>query len=180
MAKSAYIKFVEESSVEQVSLQDVKEKLERYINMTTKTGQQLAWDYADAAFPYEIIEKPEARGQWFYLKGKNDKYKYIVFGVDAKQGPSDEMVVSGEGSDEVGSVEGSHEGSNEGSNEVGSDEMPQGESEEQCYIQVVLPEGATHGDMSKANEFCKYLAKEYQAQLFLFNGRLMYYYPRKP
>lgn len=50
---------------------------------------------------------------------------------------------------------------------------------EQTYIQVTLPETATFGDKGKANEFCKFLAKKLQGELHLFNGRVMYYYPRK-
>ena len=45
-------------------------------------------------------------------------------------------------------------------------------------IQVVLPEGSTHGDKGKANEFCKFLAKQLNGELHLFNGRIMYYYKR--
>jgi ADP-heptose:LPS heptosyltransferase len=145
LGNSSYIKLVKQSTVSQVTLQELKEKLERYIAMTSKTGQQLDWDYVGAAFPYTIVEKPDSKDQWFYLKGKDEHlYKYIVLGV-------------------------------------GSEIIPEEESnEEQYFIQVVLPEGSTHGDKAKANEFCKYLAKEYKAELHLFNGRVMYYYPRKP
>jgi hypothetical protein len=51
--------------------------------------------------------------------------------------------------------------------------------ETQNYIQVVLPDGATHGDKGKANEFCKFLAKKLEGELHLFNKRIMYYYKRK-
>lgn len=54
-----------------------------------------------------------------------------------------------------------------------------GEESEQTYIQVTLPEESTYGDKGKANEFCKFLAKKLQGELHLFNGRTMYYYPRK-
>lgn len=146
LGNSAYIKLVKASVTSQVTLEDVKGKLQRYVEMTSKTGHQLGWDYADAAFPYTIVEKPEGKGQWFYLKG-NDSYlyKYIVIGV---------------GSETI--------------------HLEDGNTEEQYFIQIVLPEGSTHGDNSKANEFCKYLAKEYKGELQLFNGRVMYYYPRKP
>jgi hypothetical protein len=143
LGNSAYIKFVEASTTSKATLEDVKASFQRYIEMTTKTGQQLGWDYAGAAFPYTLVEKPEGKDQWFYLKGKDDRlYKYIVVGVGSEFNPETD--------------------------------------EEQHFIQVVLPEGATHGDKSKANEFCKFLAKTYKAQLQLFNGRVMYYYPRKP
>jgi len=47
------------------------------------------------------------------------------------------------------------------------------------YVQMVLPDDATHGDKAKGNELCKYLAKKWKAELTLFNGRIMYYNPRK-
>lgn len=50
---------------------------------------------------------------------------------------------------------------------------------QRTYIQVVLPDGATHGDKSKGNEFSKHLAKTLKAELHLFNGRVMYFNPRK-
>jgi hypothetical protein len=53
-----------------------------------------------------------------------------------------------------------------------------GEMSEQSFIQVTLPNGATHGDKGKANEFCKFLAKKLEGELHLFNGRVMYYYKR--
>lgn len=48
------------------------------------------------------------------------------------------------------------------------------------YVQITLPETATHGDKNKANEFCRYLAKAYKGELHLFNGRIQYFQPRKP
>lgn len=45
--------------------------------------------------------------------------------------------------------------------------------------QVVLPDESTHGDKSKANELCKYVAKTWLAELTMFNGRTVYYNPRK-
>lgn len=52
------------------------------------------------------------------------------------------------------------------------------ETTEQTYIQIVLPNGATHGDKGKANEFCKFIAKKLAGELHLFNGRIMYFYKR--
>lgn len=54
-----------------------------------------------------------------------------------------------------------------------------GVESEQSYIQITLPERSTFGDKGKANEFCKFLAKKLQGELHLFNGRIMYFYPRK-
>jgi len=53
------------------------------------------------------------------------------------------------------------------------------EQVKQTYIQITLPDSATHGDKGKANEFSKFLAKKLKGELHLFNGRIMYYYPRK-
>ncbi|UVI32242.1 DUF1885 family protein [Paenibacillus spongiae] len=50
---------------------------------------------------------------------------------------------------------------------------------ERAYVQVVLPDSATHGDKAKGNELCKYMAKQLQAELKMFNGRTIYYNPRK-
>ncbi len=53
------------------------------------------------------------------------------------------------------------------------------EEEKRTYIEIILPEGSTHGDKGKANEFCKFLSKKLEGELHLFNGRVMYYYKRK-
>jgi hypothetical protein len=47
------------------------------------------------------------------------------------------------------------------------------------YIQVVLPNQATHGDAAKGTEVCKFLAKQLKGELHLFNGRIMYFNDRK-
>lgn len=47
------------------------------------------------------------------------------------------------------------------------------------YIQIVLPQNATHGDLAKGNEFSKFFAKQLKGELHLFNGRIMYYNNRK-
>lgn len=144
MSKSAYIKLVDASAVQEITIDDVKDKLDQYINKTSKLAEQLDWPYAEAAFPYTLVEKEEGKDRWFYLKGKDPHlYKYILFGV--------------------------------GKEEIEVD----GEKKEQHYIQVVVPDESTHGDLGKANEFCKYLAKEYKGELHLFNKRVMYFYPRK-
>lgn len=62
---------------------------------------------------------------------------------------------------------------------VGVDQEMQNAETPQTYIQITLPEESTYGDKGKANEFCKFLAKKLQGELQLFNGRIMYYYPRK-
>jgi hypothetical protein len=157
MSKSAYIKFVEGSTTTQVTINEVKQKLQHYIEMTNKTGQQLDWGYSESAFPYTLHEKPESKGQWFYLKGTDPQlYHYIIVGIGSN--------ISGGGAQEQA---------------ANGENLTPAEPVEEHYIQVTLTDESTHGDKGKANEFCKYLAREYKAELHLFNGRTMYYNPRK-
>jgi hypothetical protein len=144
MATHAYIKLVSASKKKTITLSEVKELFQYYQAITKKTGEQLGWSYAEAAFPYTIVETDEGKEQWFYLKGKSDRYRTIIVGVGQEQ-------ILNEDTDEA---------------------------EEQTFIQVTLPQGATHGDKGKANEFCKFLAKKLEGELHLFNGRVMYYYKR--
>ncbi|PZE22888.1 DUF1885 family protein [Paenibacillus xerothermodurans] len=139
MAQSAYINFVDGSTVPSLTLDDLRNQLLHYKEQLNLTGKQLGWDYEDSGFPYSIETKPEAEGKWFYLKGNNSLYKYIVMGL--------------------------------GSTQDGD--------KTRHYVQVVLPDDCTHGDKAKGNEFCKYLAKLWKAELHLFNGRVMYFNPRK-
>lgn len=138
--QSAYIYFVEGSTVPQASLADVKSTLQRYMEITNKTGQQLGWAYSDVAFPYVLEEKPEGKDSWFLLRGKDPKsYKYIIVGVGSKE-------------------------------ENGK---------EKHFVQVALAQSATQGDYNKANEFCRFLAREFKGELHLFNNRVQYFQPRK-
>lgn len=139
MSQSAYISLVQGSAVSEIDLEGVKAQLQHYRDQVTLTGRQLGWDYAEAAFPYGIETKPEAKDQWFYLKGSNPLYRYIVFGTGTRE--SEDASVP-------------------------------------C-IQVVLPDGATHGDKAKANELCKWIGKQLKAEVKMFNGRTIYFNPRK-
>ncbi|WP_089966863.1 DUF1885 family protein [Lihuaxuella thermophila] len=138
MSKSAYIKLVEGSKQNEISLEDTKNLLKFYQEMTSLTGQQLSWDYQAAAFPYEMEEREQDGIRYLLLTGKNPaKYYYLMIGTGQE------------------TETGTH------------------------YIQIVLPDNATHGDKAKANEFSKFLAKQLKAELHLFNGRIMYFNERK-
>jgi hypothetical protein len=139
MSQSAYIKLVVGSERSSITLDEVKELLYTYTEQTSKTGEQLDWSYAEAAFPYTLEAKPGSEDQWFYLKGIHPSYKYLIFGVGTESR----------------------------------------EDQEVPYIQLVLPDNCTHGDKSKGNELCKYLGRKLKAELHLFNGRIMYFNPRK-
>jgi len=53
------------------------------------------------------------------------------------------------------------------------------ESEDSPQIQIVVPTQATHGDLAKANELSRFIAKQVQGELHMFNDRVMYFYKRK-
>ncbi|WP_251548994.1 DUF1885 family protein [Neobacillus muris] len=144
MALNALVKLVPASVKQTITIEDVKELFQYYKTITAKAGDQLDWDYENAAFPYELKETPEGKGKWFYLESNHERYNYILVGVDQETS-------------------------------INRD----GEEETYYYIQVTLPEQSTYGDKGKANEFCKFLAKKMQGELQLFNGRIMYFYPRK-
>lgn len=183
MSQSAFIKLVEGSEATSLTLDEVKELFQTYQEQTSKTGSQLGWEYADAAFPYTIETKPEGEGKWFYLKGKNDLYKYIVVGVGSELIESEESEKAAN-SEAQAEVEAEAASDTEAGAEVASSdqsvaEQAPAEPARRHYIQLVLPDGSTHGDKAKGNEFGKHFAKKLKAELQLFNGRTMYYNPRK-
>lgn len=144
MAINAYIKLVPQSLKQTITIDEVKKFFSSYQDITSKTGEQLDWDYKEIAFPYEIKETEEGKDKWFYLTATLERYNVILIGVD-KEKYQDEN----------------------------------GDEKELTYIQVTLPEQSTFGDKGRANEYCKFLAKQVQGELHLFNGRVMYFYPRK-
>ncbi|NMD71931.1 DUF1885 family protein [Bacillus sp. DNRA2] len=144
MAQNAYIKLVPASTTQTITTEELKNYFNYYKEITAKTGDQLDWNYAYSAFPYDIKEHESSQGKWFYLSATQDRYYAILIGIDQ------EVVKQEDGTER-----------------------------EQTYIQVTLPEQATAGDKGKANEFCKFLSKKLQGELHLFNGRVMYHYPRK-
>jgi hypothetical protein len=159
VAQSAFIKLVKGSAAETITLDEVKQKMEHYIKMVSNTGKQLSWHYAEVAFPYTFETKPDSEGKWFYLKGKDKLYSYLIFGVGKETYEEEVTRPKADGED-------------------GEEEIIT-ETKERHYIQIVIPDGATHGDKSKGNEYCKYMARELKAELHMFNGRVMYFNPRK-
>lgn len=136
MSKSAYIKLVPASKQKELTLDTVKQLLFYYQKMTEYTGKQLDWDYQNASFPYELIEREDNGRSYLLLQGKNHLYHYLMLGVSQDAA-----------------------------------KMPQ--------VQLVLPDQATHGDQAKANELSRFLAKQLEGELHMFNGRIMYFYKRK-
>ena len=60
-----------------VTIEEVKQLLERYRTALGKTGEQLGWAYGQAAFPYAVGEHEAA----LYLQGDGRLYKGIVISV---------------------------------------------------------------------------------------------------
>jgi hypothetical protein len=167
MSQHAYIKLVGSSVLQSVTIDDLKTQLNHYKDQLTQTGSQLDWDYAHAAFPYTIEQNVESNNEWFYLKGTNPLYRYIAFGVENPTPEATEAPIT----PEVSSTE-------EAAQEV-TEEQAATVVTQPSTIQVILPSGSTIGDKSKGNELCKYLGKIWKAEVHLFNGRTMYYNPRK-
>lgn len=138
ITESAYIKLVPASAVQEITLEEVKEYFRYYKGITSKTGEQLDWEYGEYAFPYELKEAPESEGDWFYLSSDKENYQFIAVAVGQETS-----------------------------------------EEKHSYIQISLSHFSSFGDKSKANEFCKFLAKKVKGELHLFNKRIMYFYPRK-
>jgi hypothetical protein len=82
MAVNAYIKLVPSSVKQIVTIEDVKELFRYYKNITTKTGDQLDWQFGASAFPYEIKETEAGKGKWFYLHSDHERYYAILIGID--------------------------------------------------------------------------------------------------
>ncbi|GAA0494605.1 DUF1885 family protein [Salinibacillus aidingensis] len=78
MSRSSFV-YADESN--SITLENVKEWLNVYQEMTTKTGQQLDWNYENHAFPYNIEEKENDQGHYLQLKGILDRYDTILMGV---------------------------------------------------------------------------------------------------
>jgi len=76
--ENAYIKLVAASVTQNVTLDEVKDLFMYYKDITSKTGNQLDWNYMEAAFPYTITETKE---NYFILKSQDTRYHTIIVGV---------------------------------------------------------------------------------------------------
>ncbi len=85
MSRTAYIKLVPASNKQEVTIDDLRDYLNYYQEITSKTGEQLGWDYENSAFPYEIKERGDSNHEWFYLKGTSDRYNFILIGVGSEE-----------------------------------------------------------------------------------------------
>ncbi|CAH0345929.1 DUF1885 family protein [Bacillus sp. CECT 9360] len=85
MTENAYIKLVPGSDKETITLDEVKELFSYYKEITSKTGAQLAWNYENQAFPYEMKETLDSKGEWMYLQSASDRYNVILLGIDQEK-----------------------------------------------------------------------------------------------
>lgn len=81
LGKSAYIKLKNESTQKEITLEQVKDLLKKYISNMKKSGEQTEWDYESFSFPYTIEEKTEGAIKYLYLKAADPLYNYLVIGV---------------------------------------------------------------------------------------------------
>lgn len=144
MGNHAYIKLVSASKEASISLQGVKELLDKYVEISKKTGEQHNWDYENFSFPYKMEMPPNDAGVKLKLVPKQDRYEGFLA-------------------------------------EIGHEELEDesGNKSMQHMIQVSLLPNSTNGDKDRAIDYCKFMAKQLAGELHLFNGRIMYFYPRK-
>lgn len=90
MTKSAYIKLVSASVKQAITLDELKDYFEYYKDITAKTGEQLNWDYDNSAFPYEIKEKDDSNGKWFYLWSEKEGYYALMLAIDQESVQNEE------------------------------------------------------------------------------------------
>jgi len=82
VSNSAFIKLVEQSEQQTVTVEDVKNLFYYYKDITNKTGQQLNWEYDEAAFPYEIKVPSKGNDYSFFLySDAQPRYHLILVGV---------------------------------------------------------------------------------------------------
>lgn len=84
MSSNAYIKLVPSSSQQAISTEELKNLFIYYKEITAKTGDQVDWNYENSAFPYDLKEKEDGKGKWFYLESSQDRYNAILIGVDTE------------------------------------------------------------------------------------------------
>lgn len=89
MSNNAYIKLVPGSAKDAITTEEVKELFNDYKEITAKTGKQTGWKFDSVVVPYDLKEKPEGKGKWFYLESNfeanHERYSIIMVGVDKEQ-----------------------------------------------------------------------------------------------
>jgi len=81
LGKSSYIKLKNGSTQKEITLEQVKDMLKKYISSSEKIGEQTEWDFESSSFPYTIVEKMEGTVKYLYLKATDPLYNYLIIGV---------------------------------------------------------------------------------------------------
>lgn len=76
--QDAFIKLVPNSKQQSISLDDVKQLFHYYKTITTQTGQQLGFSYANTAFPYEMVDTSDTT---LCLNSNHERYHSIYVGI---------------------------------------------------------------------------------------------------
>ena len=85
MGRSAYIKLVEGSTQQDITLDQIKALLKMFSDRSAKSGEQLQWgEYDESAFPYTIEERDEDGTKYLFLKGMEYLYNYLIIGKDSE------------------------------------------------------------------------------------------------
>ncbi|KGP72288.1 DUF1885 family protein [Pontibacillus yanchengensis] len=93
MSESAYITLVDQSKHQTITLKEIEEILEMYQLICQKTGAQLGWDYHSSSFPYNVEEIQLENTSFLLLRGNNEKYSYILMGVQTNLSNEDKNCV---------------------------------------------------------------------------------------
>ncbi|HLO12742.1 DUF1885 family protein [Neobacillus drentensis] len=94
MAVNAFIKLVPSSAKQTITIDEVKELFYYYKDITSKTGDQVSWQFGESAFPYDIKETEDGKGKWFYLQANLERYYAILIGVDTESVQNEDGVSS--------------------------------------------------------------------------------------
>ena len=93
MAVNAFIKLVPSSAKQTITIDEVKELFYYYKDITSKTGDQVSWQFGESAFPYDIKETEDGKGKWFYLQANLERYYAILIGIDTESVQNDDGVI---------------------------------------------------------------------------------------
>ncbi|TCS84456.1 uncharacterized protein DUF1885 [Tepidibacillus fermentans] len=85
MGRSAYIKLVDGSAQQEITIEDVKNLLDQYVSRMTKLGDQLDWEYEKSAFPYTVQEKMQDGEKYLQLTATDPLYTFLLIGVGKEE-----------------------------------------------------------------------------------------------
>ncbi|GGE66893.1 DUF1885 family protein [Priestia taiwanensis] len=81
MTQHAFIKLMPKSTQQTITLAEIKDLFHYYKNITAKTGDQVNWNYGEAAFPYVMNERTHNDHTLLELVSNEDRYNHFYVGV---------------------------------------------------------------------------------------------------